>query len=386
MGVTPPAGGTGGLGMSRTLGLLAVLIVVMAATCVGVGVITRQRLTQRAVEREMVVARMGTDQFRAEAARAEAEANNADDPPKFGEARVPAALNEVPVDGDRAHKYLTELCAIGPRVSGSPGMAKLQQVVTKHFEAHGATVVRQEFQGRQRSQRQPVPMCNLIASWHPDRKTRVILCSHYDTRPAAHEEPDRQDWNRPFISANDGTSGVALFMELAHHLKDLPTAVGVDVVLFDGEEWVFDLGVPGVREGDAYFLGSEHFAREYDRNKGKLAYTYKAAILLDLCCADGARLAVEGHSWQFAPRLVEEVWRLAERLGAKSFRYERGFRRAVDVLDDHLALNMVGIPAIDVIDFDYPHWHKLSDTPDKVSAKQLAEVGRVLAAWVQTQK
>lgn len=369
--------------MSRTLGLLAALLLLLASALVGGGLFTFRQRASRAMEMDRIA--MERERREAEAA-ARGEAAESSDPPKFGEDRVPTALKDIPFDGDRAHKYLTELCAIGPRVSGSPGMAKQQQLVTRHFEKYGATVTRQEFQGRQRSQRQPVAMCNLIASWHPDRKARVILCSHYDTRPAAHEEPDRADWNKPFVSANDGTSGVALFMELAHHLKDLPTGVGVDVVLFDGEEWVFDLGVPGVREGDAYFLGSEHFAREYDRNKGRLPYRYSAAVLLDLCCADGARLAVEGHSLQFAPRLVEEVWKLAERLGAKSFKYERGFRRAVDVLDDHLALNAIGIPAIDVIDFDYPHWHRLTDTPDKVSAKQTAEVGRLLAAWLQSQK
>jgi hypothetical protein len=158
----------------------------------------------------------------------------------------------------------------------------------------------------------------------------------------------------------------------------------VDVVLFDGEEYILDPGDwrRGVR-GDAYFHGSRHFGQDYAATKGTLKYRYEAAVLLDLFAADNARLAVEGYSQRFAPQLVADLWRTAERLGAKSFRFEQGFARAVEVEDDHIALNQAGIPAVDVIDFDYPHWHKLSDTPDKCSPKQMAEVGRVLLAWVQ---
>jgi Zn-dependent M28 family amino/carboxypeptidase len=260
-------------------------------------------------------------------------------------------------------------------------MARQQKLVTDHFEACGGKVTRQEFQARQRSKPAPVGMANLLASWHPDRPRRVILCSHYDTRPAAHEEAPA-NWGRPFVSANDGTSGVALLMEVANHLKGLPTGVGVDLVLFDGEEYIFDPGVPYVREGDKYFLGSEHFAAEYAKDKAKLPYHYDAAVLLDLCGHPDARLAVEGYSLRYAPRLVDQLWKTAEAVGAKSFKYERGFRRADEVLDDHVALNAAGIPAVDVIDFDYAHWHKLSDTPDKCSPGQLAEVGRVLTAWL----
>jgi hypothetical protein len=304
-------------------------------------------------------------------------------PPGFAEDRMPAAA--VPaVDGAAAHAHLVALCGIGPRVSGSAGMRRQQEVVTKHFESHGAAVRRQEFTAAAASRpRDRVPMANLIAGWHPDRPRRVILCSHYDTRPAAHEEPDRGSWNRPFVSANDGTSGVALLMELARHLKDVSSAVGVDVVLFDGEEYILDPGDydRGVR-GDEYFHGSRHFAAEYRKARPASRTRYEAAILLDLFAAPDARLAVEGYSQRFAPQLVADVWKTAERLGAKSFRYEQGFRRAFEVQDDHLALNEVGIPAIDVIDFDYPHWHRLSDTPDKCSPGQLAQVGRVLMAWL----
>jgi hypothetical protein len=360
--------------MNRTIGLLAALLVVVVVS-VGGWIYWKEQQSTRSA---MVAL------HRAELAAAEAAAEARQD--KFAEDRVPRDLKAVPLDGERAMKYLKQLCDIGPRVSGSDGMAKQQALVTKHFEAHGAKVTRQEFQARQRSRREPVAMVNLIASWHPDRKRRIIFCSHYDTRPAAHEEPDRQSWNKPFVSANDGTSGVALFMELAHHLKDLPTVYGIDLVLFDGEEYIFDMGTPGLRDGDKYFFGSEHFATEYVKNRTKLPYRYEAAILLDLFAGENARLAIEGYSWDAAPHLVDSVWKTAGVVGAKSFKTERGFVRGDHVQDDHLALIQAGIPAVDIIDFDYAHWHLLSDTPDKVSAKQLVEVGTVLTAWAQAQK
>src|SRR5439155_13943393 len=125
------------------------------------------------------------------------------------------------------------------------------------FEAHGAKVELQRFTAKQVSQKQPVEMANLIASWFPERTKRVILCSHYDTRPIADQEPNPRRWREPFISANDGGSGVALLMEMAHHVKDMKTEVGIDFVLFDGEEYIFE------PLHDKYFFGSEHFATHY---------------------------------------------------------------------------------------------------------------------------
>jgi Zn-dependent M28 family amino/carboxypeptidase len=168
-------------------------------------------------------------------------------------------------------------------------------------------------------------------------------------------------------------------MELAHHMKDFPTGVGVDFVLFDGEEYVFR----GPAGDDDYFLGSTHFATEYKKTEKTRGHTYTAAILFDMVGHDGAKLNIEGHSWTYAPKLVTEVWKAAETVKAKSFRAERGFKRSVDVLDDHIPLLSVGIPAIDLIDFDYEHWHKLSDTPDKCSPKQLAEVADVVTTWLK---
>jgi glutaminyl-peptide cyclotransferase len=295
--------------------------------------------------------------------------------PTRGDSGDPAARKAGSFDGDRALAYLSSVCELGSRVSGSDGMAKQQELLQKHFEKHGAKVTLQKFDGKQPSRDKAVPMANLIASWHPDRKTRVIICGHYDTRPIADQETNVRDWTKPFASANDGTSTVAFMMELAHHMKDQKTEVGVDFVLFDAEEFIHD------RNRDKFFLGSEHFAAEY-KKKLKDGPKYKAAINLDLFAAKGAVFKVEHNSALMAGPLLEDVWKLAAELGVTRFENAWGH----EVLDDHIALNRAGIPAIDIIDFDYPHWHRLSDTPDKCSAESMAAVARVMMAWLERMK
>src|SRR5262249_21187 len=154
---------------------------------------------------------------------------------QFAAERDPQAPPPLTFDAARALAYLEALCKIGPRISGNDGMKQQQELLKKHFETKGAKVTFQRFTARQRSQKQPVEMANLVVSWHPDRQRRVILCSHYDTRPIADQEEDHRRWREPFVSANDGGSGVALLMEMAHSVKDLKTAVGIDFVFFDGE-------------------------------------------------------------------------------------------------------------------------------------------------------
>jgi hypothetical protein len=288
----------------------------------------------------------------------------------------------VAFSGKRAMGYLEAVCKIGPRISGTEGMKKQQALLVKHFEAHGGKVSWQRFNYRQRSQRKPVAMANLIVSYHPDRARRAIVCSHYDTRPIADQEPNPRDWHKPFISANDGGSGVALMMELAHHMKDLKTAVGVDFVFFDGEEYIWDPGTPE-RRGDDYFLGSKQFAREYAKVKKKK--TSVGAVLLDMVGGKGATFPVEQNSWISASALVKQVWGIAAELKCAAFK-DKFSREAIQ--DDHLALNRAGIPAVDIIPNldDYAHWHKLTDLPKNCDGAVMEQVGKVVSVWLQRAK
>src|SRR5262249_14562401 len=293
----------------------------------------------------------------------------------FAADRDPQAPTPVPFDAQKAMDYLAEICKIGPRVSGTDGMAKQQEYLKKHFEGLGLRVEFQRFTANQRSQRKPVEMANLVIAFQPEKPRRVILCSHYDTRPFADQEDDPRKWREPFLSANDGASGVALLMELASHLKAVKPAVGVDLVLFDGEEYIFD------PNGDKYFFGSEHFAQEYRRDRARPRSA--GAVLRDMVGGKNARFPIEPNSWMLAGSLAKEVWEIAAELKSRAF--VNGFART-PILDDHLALNNAGIPAIDIIDFDYPHWHRLSDVPANCSADSLEQVARVLITWLQRVK
>jgi peptidase M28-like protein len=295
-----------------------------------------------------------------------------------------ADRDDVVFDSARAMGYLKDICKIGPRISGTDGMKKQQELLKKHFEGLGGKVEMQTFNAKQKSQRQPIEMANMIVSWHPERERRVILCSHYDTRPIADQEPDRRKWHEPFLSANDGGSGVALLMELAHQMKEFKTQVGVDFVFFDGEEYIFD----PEPEHDKYFFGSEHFARDYARSRdgkgrgqGKNP-RYLGAILLDMIGGKNPRFPIEQNSWFHAAGLVEQLWRIAAAQGCDAFKVQEGPR----VNDDHIALNEARIPCIDIIDFDYPHWHRLSDLPENCSGDSMNQVARVLTAWLKQVK
>jgi len=280
----------------------------------------------------------------------------------------------VPFDGKRAMTYLEAICAIGPRMSGTDGMKSQQDLIRNHFTKLDYKVEEQKFAGKQVSRPVPINMTNLVISFFPEKKNRVLISSHYDTRPLADQEPNKNNWKKPFVSANDGGSGVAFLMELANHMKGLKTNVGVDFVFFDGEEYIFD------KERDRYFLGSEAFARNYLNNKGDK--TYSAGVLLDMIGGKDAQFPLEVNSYRGARAVCIDLWTIAKELNVKNFQQHMG----QEVLDDHLALIEAGIPTVDIIDFDYPHWHKLTDTPANCSGDSLEQVSKVLSTWLQRVK
>jgi Zn-dependent M28 family amino/carboxypeptidase len=287
------------------------------------------------------------------------------------------AESPAPIDGARALGYLEKICELGPRVAGSEANTKQRQMVAAHFKAAGATLREQPFSAQHPLSGERVNMVNLIGSWHPERTQRVVIGAHYDTRPHPDEEKDPSRLQLPFLGANDGASGVAVLMEIANHLNDLKTPWGVDLVIFDGEELVF--GRQFDTQGE-YFLGSKAFARAYveDVEARGSKSRYAAGLVLDMVGGKNLQINQEPNSLNLAPSLVHEVWNVARQLKAKGFKTRIGR----EVLDDHLALNNAGIPSIDLIDFDYPYWHKAEDLPKNCSADSLAEVGRVVTSWL----
>ncbi|MDB5350847.1 MAG: putative aminopeptidase [Planctomycetota bacterium] len=290
---------------------------------------------------------------------------------EFADVPKPSAVN-----GDRAYGYLKKICEIGPRMAGTEANTRQRNLVAAHFKSMGGTVHEQKFASRHPLTGKRVDMVNLVGSWFPERTERVVLGAHYDTRPFPDRDPDPANRRKPFIGANDGASGVALLMEIAHHLKESPTPWGVDLVLFDGEELVYESD-EGERRGD-YFLGSKEFARQYKAESKRGKMRYLAGFVLDMVGGKELTIPVEPMSQKLAGNLVREVWGIADRLNSRAFQQNLGR----EVLDDHLPLNDARIPTIDIIDFEFPYWHTANDVPEECSGKSLAEVGRVMTAWL----
>lgn len=287
------------------------------------------------------------------------------------------ALADIPFDGQRAYVHLREICALGPRISGSEGMRRQQAYLKAHFEALGGRVSWQPFTVRHPLTGQPVELANLIVEWHPQRRERILLCTHYDTRPLPDQDPINPQGI--FLGANDGASGTALLCELGRAMPALAGRYGVDFVFFDGEELVYD----GAR--DPYFLGSQHFARQYVVEPPDHRYVW--GVLLDMVGDAQLQIYREVNSLRTPAQreLVRQIWQVAAGLGVREFipttRHE--------VRDDHLPLNEIAkIPTIDIIDFDYPtprgasYWHTTQDVPEKCSPLSLAKVGWVLQTWL----
>lgn len=281
-------------------------------------------------------------------------------------------LEQIPFDGAKAYEYLKQVCQIGPRPSGSAGMEAQQKLLVEHFTKLGAKVRLQRFRARHPAGEADVPMANVIVEWHPESKERILICTHYDTLPFP--MMDRVNPRGRFVGANDGGSGTALLMALGHDMPGLKSHYGVDFVFFDGEEFVFD-------HNDPYFLGSEFFATTYANEPP--AHRYRWGVLLDMIGDADLQIYQERYSmwWPDTRPLVEEIWATARRLGVREFIAKRKH----EVRDDHLPLHNIGkIPACDIIDFDYPAWHTMADTPERCSALSLAKVGWVVREWLAT--
>lgn len=277
-----------------------------------------------------------------------------------------ALYAQINFDGDKAYNYLLMQTDLGPRNPGSKGHTACLELLKNELEKSGAKVHLQPFMHYDSHEGKTLNMTNIIGSFEIDKMSRIILCAHWDTRPIAdHDSPDNK--NKPIIGANDGASGVAVLLEVARHLSLNPPPVGIDIIFFDGE----DYGKEGELEN--YCLGSRHFVAN---NK---SYYPEYAILLDMIGDAQLEIPIEGYSQHYMPEIVGQIWAVAANLGYSQFIPEvRHY-----VFDDHVILNSGGIPAIDLIDFEYPdqshrYWHTLDDTPDKCSPHSLKVVGDVL--------
>ncbi|RMD98175.1 MAG: M28 family peptidase [Calditrichaeota bacterium] len=282
--------------------------------------------------------------------------------------KKPAAPLRVPdFDAGYAYRMLVKQVEFGPRVPGTRPHELCLQFLEDSLKKYADKVVRQSFDYTVQKTGQTVRLTNLIGSFGLKPGPRVLLAAHWDSRPWADQDPDSANRNKPIPAANDGASGVAVLLEIARILKATPPAIGVDIVFFDGE----DLGSSGYPE--TYAAGSQYFAKHKD-----IHYNPFLGILLDMVGDKDLRIYKEVNSVRYAPAVVDVVWNYAARLNISSFINETRH----EISDDHVPLLKAGIPCIDLIDFDYPYWHTLEDTPDKCSPQSLEKVGKVVLAVV----
>jgi len=282
-------------------------------------------------------------------------------------------------DGYRAFELLEKQVALGPRFPGSPGHAALVSLLTDHLKPIAHELKIQRTSQNHPYQKSRLSITNILARFNPQARKHVLLLAHYDTRPIADRDPDPGNRSKPILGANDGASGVAILLMLADILAGEAPPIGVDLLFVDAE----DMGRSG--DLDNFSLGTKAFLPEMNELLGGSRPQY--AVLVDMVGDAELTLPMEYHSWRDARQLVLRIWNLARELGYDQFQFEIG----AAVYDDHVPLLEAGIPAVDIIDFDYPnteknYWHTLEDTPDKCSAESLEAVGTVLTTLIYSER
>ena len=276
------------------------------------------------------------------------------------DAPLPTPTPQQPLvfDGDSAFSYIEAQTRMGPRYPGSEGHVELRNYIIDELTALGWEVEQQEFEIH------GFDAMNIIAkaNQNPGREL-YLIGAHYDTRARADESPGQE--STPVIGAVDGGSGVGVLLELARTLDLENMRAEVWLTFFDVE----DNGNHGIAGWD-WIHGSTFMAA----NLGRLP---DGMILVDMVGQQQQELFYEGNS---STELRADLWQLAAELG-----YGQSFIPQVrhTMIDDHIPFLRRGIPSVDIIDFDYPYWHTVEDTLDKVSPEKLEEVGRVLQVWLE---
>lgn len=275
-----------------------------------------------------------------------------------------------PFNGDQALAYVRTFMEFGPRVPGTDAHKRAGDWITTEMRLRADTVYEQTWTHTAKSG-QVLPLRNIIARFNPMAEERLLYVTHWDSRPVADKSATDSLRKLPTPGANDGGSGVGLFLALGDLLKATPPTLGVDLVFVDGED--YGTFAPDVD----VLLGAAYFAA----NLPSASYQPLFGIVWDMVGEKDLRIPQEGHSVSRAPEVVERVWRTAAEIG-----YGNVFvpRTTYEITDDHVPLLDKGLRVIDVIDLDYEYHHTVGDTIDKLSARSLKAVGDV--AWKLLQR
>ena len=268
---------------------------------------------------------------------------------------TPAPTPLPAFSGDAAYQHVVAQTSLGPRATGTEAGRKTGDYILGQLRAAGWQVETQEFVYN------GVQVRNIIGKQGSGPVT--IVGAHYDTRRQADNDPDLAKRTQPVIGANDGASGVAVLLELARTLDVRKTKREIWLTFFDAED-------NGRLENWDWLVGSTHLAES-------LTVTPTAMILLDMIGDADQNIYQERNS---TPALTDSIWRVAAQLGYSDTLIAQP---KWSIIDDHIPFMQRGIPAVDLIDFDYPYWHTTQDTADKVSPVSLERVGRTVKTWLE---
>ncbi|NVO20232.1 MAG: M28 family peptidase [Bacteroidetes bacterium] len=289
-------------------------------------------------------------------------------------------------NADTAFAFVKKQAAFGPRVPNSPQHKECAKWLETTMRKYTKDVVVQSFQMKTYNGI-TLNLKNIIGIFNPDAKDRILLCSHWDSRPYADNDPDVSKHRTPVDGVNDGASGIGILLEAARQLSIKAPAVGVDLILLDGEDYGAPQDEKNSGTEDDWALGSQYWSK----NPHKAGYTAKFGILLDMVGAENATFRLEASSMYYAPDIMNKVWRVAASIGYSSYFLAENSN---GVTDDHVYINEVRkVPTIDIIQNDpstesgfYKYWHTVNDNLAGIDKQTLRAVGETILTTVYQEK
>jgi len=306
---------------------------------------------------------------------------------KSKQTATPETVISVPLfNADSAYLYVKTQVAFGPRVPNTKAHDECAAYLVAQMERFGAVVTQQKADLKMYNGTL-LHSDNIICSFNPTVKKRILLCAHWDSRPYCDHDPNPANYHRPVLGANDGASGVGVLMEIARQIGKQKPAVGVDIIFFDSE----DVGEPdfshGPHDDNGWCLGTQYWATHLVPANDHDAY----GVLLDMVGAPNAMFYKEQFSMDHAPQIVDKVWNQAKEYGFSNYFVDQ---TGGAITDDHLFVNrLAGIPCIDIIQQDLnsptgfaPYWHTTNDTMANIDRNTLLAVGQTLLGVIYNEK
>lgn len=303
-------------------------------------------------------------------------------------ASTPAKMVDVPAfNADSAYAFVEKQVLFGPRVPGSDAHKQCAAWLESKMKTYTNTVEVQSFKARAYNDK-ILRGKNIIASFNPENKKRILLCAHWDSRPYADHDPDEQNHKVPIDGANDGASGVGVLIEMARNFSLQMPSVGVDIIFFDLEDYGPPQDAQNYGGEDHWGLGSQFWSN----NPHKANYRARYGILLDMVGVKDATFLQEGFSMMYAPSKVKKVWNVAARMGYDDYFVDE---RGGYITDDHYYVNkIINIPTINIIHLEnesvngsfFEHWHTVNDNMEHIDRTTLNVVGRVVMEVIYFEK